>query len=170
MPAEMPTAIESLARVRTVAYHGGPVKPQTQPKYANHPMVFDLSGITVANFGRGLPILFAHDQRRPIGHASMVTIGTSIVAAGVLSVPSSLTTMITNAASNGYRWAVSVGIAAQQIETIPPSRPVVVNRRSLIGPLHIVRAGWLGEFSLLTIGSDRMAFATITPSPAAIAA
>jgi len=81
-----------------------------------------------------------------------------------LSVPGKSRDKVAGGAKNGFRWAVSVGVETPELEYISSSDTATVNGRTIRGPMYIARRGVLREISLLPIGADGNASATVTAS------
>ncbi|HQL55200.1 MAG TPA: hypothetical protein PLQ87_10880, partial [Phycisphaerae bacterium] len=69
-------------------------------------------------------------------------------------------------ARRGFVWKASIGVDLERIEEVAPGALVQVNGRELAGPLYVVRAGVLDEVSLLSVGADRGAAASIAATAA----
>lgn len=156
---------DSVPKFRMRAYSGGRMQPRVHcgGYTGGLSTVIDLGSLRVARGGAGLPILYSHDRADPIGHATDVTVSaTSIDAAGILSVPGDSRDKVAGAARNGFRWAVSVGCEAEELEYISSSDTVTVNGSRLKGPLYVARKSTLREISILPIGADPSASATVS--------
>ncbi|MEM9827733.1 MAG: hypothetical protein AAF958_14175 [Planctomycetota bacterium] len=148
---------------RARVYSGDRMRPRFNGYASPTPVVIDLQGVRVDRRGSKLPVLYAHERGTPIGHTSRVDVGTSaITAEGVLSVPSERQREVIGAAKNGYRWAVSVGFEATEREFITAGETAMVNGRTMRGPLYIARKGTVKEISLLSIGAEASAAATVS--------
>ncbi len=154
-----------LPKVKTRAYNGGVMRPRvrSQSSLAPIPTLIDLATLKVDRNGSKLPCLYCHDREDPIGHFETVNVATSTIdAEGVLSVPGESRDKVAGGAKNGYRWAVSVGVETPELEYISSSDNATVNGRTVRGPLYVARRGVLKEISLLPIGADTSASATVT--------
>ncbi|WP_146404997.1 phage major capsid protein [Allorhodopirellula heiligendammensis] len=152
-----------LPTFRTRAYGGGLMRPNVAGvSTGSTPIVIDLAGARIARNGRGTPILFAHDKKDPIGHTDRVDVTTSIDASGVLSVPGKSRDKVAGGAEGGFRWAVSVGFQATELEYLAQKERATVNGRLITGPAYIARRGTLREISFLPIGADESASATVS--------
>ncbi len=155
---------EKVPTFKTRAYNGGMMRPRVRMyDTGGIPTVIDCATLKVDRGGNKLPVLYSHDRADPIGHTNSVTVGTSTIdAEGPLSVPCASRDKVAGGAKNGYRWAVSVGVETPELEYISSSDTATVNGRTVRGPLYIARRGVLREISLLPIGADSSASATVT--------
>jgi len=153
------------ATFKANVYAGGPINPTVHGSYSTGgtPIVLDLATARVNRNGRKLPILYGHDRGQPIGHTDRVDLGpSSITAEGTLSIPSPTTDQIVGGSANGFSWAVSMGASSPELEYISQSDTVTVNGRNLKGPLYVARRATVREISLLPIGADPSASATVS--------
>lgn len=127
------------------------------------PVVVDLSGLRAS---QRVPILLDHDPSQIVGQSSEVTIGRKTVrlagaVTGDAEVVGDPAQKVVAHAKNGFRWAASVGIGIDRLESVPEGATVKVNGSEWAGPLWVVRAGRLGEVSLVAVGADETAAARI---------
>ncbi len=144
-------------------YNGQPMFPRVSgANTGGAPVIIDIAGVRVSRNGRKTPVLYHHDRLDPIGHTIRVDLlPDRITAEGVLSVPGRSRDRVAGGAQAGFRWAVSLGFEASEMEFLPPSKEATVNRRRIRGPINIARHGRLCEFSLLAIGADPTASAKV---------
>lgn len=144
-------------------YSGQPMSPRvTGANTGGAPIVIDIATVRVFRHGHKTPVLYAHNRMDPVGHTTRVDLlADRITATGVLSVPGASRDRIVGGAESGYRWAVSVGFQAEELEFLSPTKEVTINRRRIKGPAYIARNGKLFEISLLTIGADPAASAKV---------
>lgn len=153
----------TLPTFRTRAYSGGLMRPNVGGMETGAiPIVIDLSAARIVRNGRGTPVLFAHDKRDPIGHTDRVDVTSAIDATGVLSVPGASRDKVAGGAEGGFKWAISVGFAATEMEYLAQKERATVNGRLINGPAYIARRGTLREISFLPIGADESASATVS--------
>lgn len=152
----------ALAGFSADVYSGLPIWPRIKGLNTNGaPIVIDIGSTRCDRYGNKLPVLFSHNRLNPIGHTTRVDIGATIRAQGVFSVPGPTRDMVVGAARAGFKWAVSVGYASGELTRVEKGRWVKVNGRDMHGPLFISRRGTIKEISILTIGADSSASATV---------
>ena len=155
------------ATFKANAYSGGPMTPRMAGALSTGtPIVVDLRGMRIARNGRQTPVLFSHDKTDPVGHTNSVTVGTSVRAEGILSVPGDSRDKVVGAARDGFRWAISVGVEATELEALALGETATVNGRTVRGPIYIARKSQLKEISFLAVGADPPASATVSATSA----
>ncbi len=154
----------SLPTFKCRVYNGNLMRPRIRSyDTGGAPTVIDMAGVRVARNGRKTPVLYSHNREDPVGHTDRVDVGvTTIDAAGVLSVPGPSRDKVVGGATSGFVWAVSIGFEATEMEYLSSSDSATVNGRVMRGPLYIARRGTLREISLLPIGADGDAAATVS--------
>ena len=152
-----------LATFTADVYDGGPMFPRiTGADTGGAPLIIDIAAVHVVHYGRKTPVLYAHDRKDPIGHTTRVTLFRDrITATGILSAPGPSRDRVIGAAQSGFRWAVSVGFEATELQRLAAGKVTTVNQRRIEGPGYIARRGTLREISLLTIGADPSATAKV---------
>lgn len=131
------------------AYNGGPM----YTNIAYYPVVIDLSGLKAAS--SELPILFNHEDDRPVGQSDAVKIDASGVnVSGVITGDDDDAQRIVTHAKNGFKWQASVGASVERREFVEAGKTAMVNGRQVTGPCVIARAATLVEVSFVTIGAD----------------
>lgn len=124
------------------------------------PLVLDLATMKAA--AQSIPVLREHDQERPVGHTTAVTIDKhGVNAVGVLSSDGPHAAEIIAMSRNGYPWQASVGAAAGRNERIKDGESVVVNGRTFKGPVLVMRNTVLREISFVSLGADADASAIV---------
>lgn len=115
-------------------------------------VVFDLTTMSVPE---KLPILIDHDRGQRAGfvtsHSVSNTDGFSI-AGNLLSNASGQA--VASDSDEGFPWQMSVHIEPGSIEEVAQGTPIVVNGRSLVGPLTVFRNSSISEVSFTATGWD----------------
>lgn len=127
-------------------------------------VVIDLSTTRVT--GR-MPLLSDHDRARTIGvvEASRVSGGQLLVEGKLFSdMPDSAAEKLAQLAVRGAPFELSVGLYAFTEQVIPAGQNVTVNSRQVSGPVTVLRNGHIREISVVTLGADPDAKATILSS------
>ncbi len=164
--AEAPTSATSsaalppsLPRFQMVAYTGGPMRLAGW----RYPVVVDLTGLRLPSQRR--PIRLGHDAALGVGHTDAIRIdGGKLIAAGVVSRDTAAAREVVASSRNGFPWQASIGSSVDEHEFIPEGQQVLVNGRSLPGPLNVVRRATLGEISFVDLGADGNTSALVTAS------
>jgi hypothetical protein len=119
------------------------------------PVVIDLESCTVTN---NMPILYAHDQLRRVGHThEVINDGKTITIKGVLSSLNSDVREIVRTSGLGARWQVSVGtgiIEAINQDLLPENKTITINGQTITGPAIIVINTEIKEVSFVPVGGD----------------
>lgn len=145
-----------LPRFRMVAYTGTPMRVAGW----RHPVVLDLAGLSVPSQSR--PIRFGHDPLAGVGHTDAVRVEDGhLVATGVVSRDTPAAREVVASAKNGFPWQASVGAAVEEFEFVKEGQQVLVNGRTLTGPLNVVRKATLGEISFVDLGADDRTSASV---------
>lgn len=120
------------------------------------PVIIDLNGIKAQS--SQIPVLHGHDDDRVVGHTTEAIINADGVRfKGVISGVGPHAKEVTANAKNGFRWQASVGAPApnpKSVEHLAAGRQAIVNGRTVTGPMTIVRATNLTEFSFVARGAD----------------
>jgi hypothetical protein len=149
-------ADKALPRFRMVAYTGAPMRIAGW----RYPVVLDLAGLAIPSQSR--PIRFGHDPLSGVGHTDAIRIEDGqLTATGVVSRDTAAAREIVVSAKNGFPWQASVGAGVEEFEFIKENQKVVVNGRTLTGPLNVVRKATLGEISFVDLGADGRTSATV---------
>lgn len=132
------------------AYNGGVMRTD----FSYYPVVLDLRGGKSA--GQFVPILYAHDEERPVGQSTEVEINASgVTLKGQITGEDDTAKMILAHARNGYKWQASVGVVVERQEFLSDGAKMNVNGKEVRGPLVIARAWTMRETSILTVGADK---------------
>ena len=149
-----------LPTVSINAYTGGAMTPQ----YFYNPVVVDLSGAKAA--GDTVPILADHDHRRLIGHGTPEIKAKSIRVDGVISAAGVTDDAddIVKLSKNWFPIKASIGARIHKREYVEAGQSVIVNGKKFNGPVIVARSITMHEVSLVSIGADPGASATIAAS------
>ena len=127
----------------------------------DRPVVIDLKGLRA----RLVTILRNHDFNRMVGQGQAEVRESEVIIRGRITGdvtnPADPAYDIMLHARNGFIWPASVGASVERAEKVEAGATAVVNGRTFGGPLYIARAGRLGETSLLGVGADEDAYASI---------
>lgn len=134
-------------RFSMTAYTGGMVYIAGYGK-----VVFDLAGLTTE--GDAIPMLLHHDRTQIVGHGEPKITASSIKISGVISGGGAAAQEVLTAASRGFPWKASVGVAPTKLEYVSDGAKATANGRTFKGPCVITRAGVLKETSFLPIAAD----------------
>lgn len=148
-------------RFRMNVYGGGKMRPDGFP----HPVVVELVGLSIMAGRR--PILFIHDQKRPVGHSDKVTKDKSLIVEGALSVDNEDSRSIASSSDNGFPWRASVGMRIEKIQFYGAGESFRANGRTFRGPCYYVSKGEAYEFSFVTVAGDNTSSARIAANLAA---
>lgn len=140
-------------KLELVAYTGVPMDQW----WLDHPVVVDLATMKFSKQdGKGMPILYHHDSREPVGHITeVVNAGGSLVIKGLASGGSTRTDEVVKAGKNGYPWQCSIGADPGSIEFIGEGISATINGQIQNGPIYVARGVTLYEVSVLSIGADQ---------------
>jgi len=139
------------------AYSGGMLR--VSGYYA--PVVVDCEGLHATK----VAILKNHDTTLIVGQGEATITATDVDIAGIIT--GDITDKSTAAGDvvlqsrNGFVWQASIGVSPERVEWVEQDATAKANRRQWKGPLYIIRAGRLGETSLLAVGADETASAKI---------
>lgn len=148
-PGAVASAAAELPTFEAVASTGVPVKSGAW----DHPVVIDLAGLVPAK--SQIPVRFGHDRFQVIGHCTEINIGPErITATGVLSCRNVHARNVVDAAQNGLKWQMSVGVHCERTEFLKLGETTVVNGRTVTGPAFVTRESVLREISIVDVGSD----------------
>lgn len=142
---------KKLPTIEIDAYNGGPMSPYG---WYGYPIIIDVEGLKART--KELPLLKDHDETRPVGHASEITIEKGKVRlSGVLSGDNASTREIINSSANGFPWRASIGVRLMDSPTfIAEGDKAEVNGRTALGPVYIARKSEMFECSIVAIPAD----------------
>jgi hypothetical protein len=148
-----------LASFDVMAYTGAPMDLEGW----RYPVILDLHGVEAA--GEQIPALRAHNDDRVVGHSEEIAINAEgIRVRGIVSGTGADANEIVANAKRGFKWQASVGMPKPRrgsVDHLPQGRTAVVNGRTVQGPMSIVRACTLSEFSFVARGADSKTSAAI---------
>ncbi len=145
-----------LPRFRMIAYTGGPMRISGW----RYPVILDLAGLAIPSQSR--PIRFAHDPLSGVGHTDGIRIDQgNLVATGLISRDTSTAREVVASSKNGFPWQASIGASVDEFEFVKEGQHVIVNGRSHVGPLNVVRKSTLGEISFVDLGADGATSASV---------
>lgn len=137
------------ARVRGVANSGAPM-----PGFWGAPVVVDLATAQITRRAQ-IPILYDHG--RPIGFASSLR----ITEAGleyegeIVDAPSNEEgRRVVEFAASGMQWQMSMQAIPSSVEEVQPGATIVVNGRTLVGPVDVFRNAEIRELTITPTGRD----------------
>ena len=145
---------QQLKRATMVAYTGGPMNVGW-----GRPVVVDLAGLRVS--AKGMPILFAHDQRQVVGHSTAIQVKDHIAIDWVVSGTGPAAREVVGNSANGFVWQASVGVWPENVEEVKAGSTAQVNGRAVNGPAYVIRKGHLRESSVVALGADSETSASI---------
>ncbi|MBK9121476.1 MAG: Mu-like prophage major head subunit gpT family protein [Phycisphaerales bacterium] len=149
---------KKLPKVAALVYGGGALRV---PGWYS-PVVIDLAGLKARD---PLTILLDHDGSKPVGQGRAVIGDKSVEVAATLTARDDENVQkVLNHAAGGFQWSASVGVRVDRSEFVAAGASVIVNGRAQRGPLTVARSGVLQEVSLVAIGADDEAAATIAAS------
>lgn len=143
-----------LKRATMVAYTGGAMNVGW-----GRPVVVDLAGLRFS--AKGMPILFAHDQRQVVGHATAIQVRDHIAIDWVVSGTGAAAKEVVANSANGFVWQASVGVWPENVEEVKAGSTAQVNGRAVNGPAYVIRKGHLRESSVVALGADSETSASI---------
>lgn len=146
------TTNDKVPSVRIVAYNGAPMKVGG----FQYPVVIDLSEPPKQSVEQ-VRLLLNHDQAQPVGHVTSLLLNESprsLIAEGVLSVPSEFRDMVVSASKNDFRWQASVGGQFDVFDKFADGVEFEVNGRTWTGPAIVARDFRIHEISFVALGAD----------------
>lgn len=143
------------------AYNGGPLRVAGYYR----PVVVDLKGLRAR---ATTPILLDHDHTQIVGQGKATIGDRGVTIAGTITGDDAPAQRVTSHAANGFVWAASVGVQPDRVEFLDAGKSINVNGQTFHGPLNIVRAGRLGEVSIVAVGADESATARIAATAAGV--
>lgn len=153
-----------------VAYTGGRLHVDQFP----HPAVVDLSTLQAdrANY----PIHLDHVRSQRVGHTTAITVDQRITAQGLVSGANEHASEVVTSGDNGFPWQASIGVRFDNsnVSFVRAGQSVIVNGKSVSGPVYVVKNGTLSEISFVSVGGDedgataRVAASATAPKGAAM--
>lgn len=148
------------------AYNGGPVRPERPA--LGVPLIVDLAS---ASAPATLPVVLDHDDSQIVGQADSIRITANGIEAsgrvtGDWKRPGDPAEKVVTHARNGFSWGVSPFGNIGRLEEVRAGSSVMVNGRTVSGPVYVARSVRLRHLSLLADGADQSASARIAAAAA----
>jgi len=151
----MTATVAKRPRIDGVAYNGGAIP---LPNYPD-PVVIDLAGLTLP---KRIALLLNHVNATSarVGAAIAVNDGKTLTITGEVTATS---TDARHVVEQGD-WALSIGAEPLAIERVKVGKQFTANGREFTGPLVWIKSARLREISIVAVGADADANATIAAS------
>lgn len=141
-PAVVPADSHDTAAFSGVAYSGDVVNGGR--------VVIDLSSTSIRT---PIPLLFHHAQEQVVGRVDAArNSGQELTISGEVYADNPLGRGIRDKGRRGHPWQLSVGVF--DFETQSFRGGVVVNGRTIDGPIEVLRGGRVREVSVVSVGAD----------------
>ncbi|TWT40504.1 Mu-like prophage major head subunit gpT [Phycisphaerae bacterium RAS1] len=152
-------------RFSATVYNGGVIRPHWT--YGDK-CVIDIAG---AVFAEPIAALLDHDPEKIVGQSQAVTSdGQSIQVDGIVTGDwkdkEDPAGKVALHAGNGFVWKASVGGAYERVEFIEAGGTIELNGRTIAGPMHVIRACVINEFSFLSCAADGTTSARVAAAAA----
>lgn len=145
---------DNLTRVSILAYTGGALKLDG----FEYPIVIDLASTTIAP---RVPILWSHDREIILGEIEgLAIVGATVPGIGILNGAGDKADEIRKMVKDGYKFNVSAGTATENM-TLVESGTRLINGQLFSAPFYHAKENVIREISILSIGADENAFATL---------
>ncbi|NBW11140.1 MAG: hypothetical protein EBR82_24230 [Caulobacteraceae bacterium] len=149
---------------RMVAYTGAPMVANYQGKPTN--VVVDMQGVRTRS--PKVVALWNHDENKVVGQGEMSLENGNIIVAGMITGDNEESHNIVSHARNGFQWQASIGANPQKLEAIPAGKSVVVNGKTVVGPVLISRDTPIHEVSFVPFGADANTSVVLTGADASL--
>jgi hypothetical protein len=146
---------KKMPKVCGTAYTGGALRQ----RFVSAPIVVDLASMSIS--AEQIPLLWAHDHERIVGHASAEVSAQRVRITGIVSGVGEHASNVVAMAANGYPWQLSIGASPGKLEFVDKGESVLVNGRRWSGPLYVARGASLSEVSFVAVGADSKTSASI---------
>lgn len=141
--------------INIIAYTGGMLNLEG----IEYPVVIDLTSTKLAPV---IPLLWAHNREVILGDVQSAKIdGFKIPAVGLLSAQGKKADEVRQMMLDGHKLNVSAGTESNNMVLVPEGKTVRVNGQNFTGPFYHAQDNTVREISLLAIGADVNAFATL---------
>ena len=142
-------------RIDGVAYHGGAIR---LPNYPD-PVVIDLAGLVIPD---KLALLLNHENatHARVGAVRVVNRGHALEIAGDITASHAEAKHVIEQGD----WSLSIGAEPIETERVKAGRKFHANGREFAGPMAWVKRARLREVSIVAVGADAEASATIAAS------
>lgn len=149
----------------SIAFSGAPVPGNTASPSLDGDYVIDLAGMTQ---GHNPKANLDHKPNQRVGHVTeFANNGKELKLAGVLSAATPYRDEVAESAANGFSWDVSIEAELSQRRKIKAGDSVVVNGRTLNGPLYVFGKSVLTDVAFVSHGASEGNSVTIAAEKAA---
>lgn len=150
---------------RMVAYTGGELRTAAYTQKFGKAVVIDLAGLT---YSPSIMANMDHDASQRVGHVTEKTNdGRQLILAGLVSGTGPAAREVVDNAAREYPWQASVeAIPTAPFEDIKAGQSVIVNGRTIHGPVLIARKSRLHGVAFLARGADETTSVLIAASAA----
>ena len=158
--ASITAAVEAGAQPKfdVVAYNGGPLKVGGY----DLPIVIDLAGLDV---GKSVIANLHHKKDQLVGHVDNIeNDGKGLKLKGLVSAVTEHAKQFVESAANGFPWSASIEASPSKVDEIPEGSSVVVNGRSISGPVYVARKSRLYGVAFLPHGADENTVVNVAAS------
>ena len=138
-----------------VVYNGGLMNPAG----FGFPAYVELAGMQLLKGSR--PVLYIHDQERPVGHTTKIKLDSQLTAEGLISVDGPDAQRIINSHAAGFPWKSSMGIRMHHVKFYDDGATFTANGKRQKGPAYHVLKSTLHEISFVTLAGDDTSSASI---------
>lgn len=123
------------------------------------PVVVDLAGVKMT--GRTIPIFRDHNPTQIVGHGTAEIGAGDIKASGVVSADNEHSRDVMVSSRKGFPWQSSIGASVEEFESIKEGQKIIVNGKTISGPVLVARKSTLNEISFVPLGADRRTSAKV---------
>jgi len=150
---------------RIVAYNGGELRTAEYIRKFGKPVVIDLAGLS---YSPNITANMDHDPTQRVGHVTDKTNdGRQLILAGLVSGTGPAAREVVDNAALSYPWQASVeAIPTAPLEEVRAGQSVIVNGRTIVGPVLIARKSRLYGVAFLARGADETTSVSIAASAA----
>lgn len=150
---------------RIVAYNGGELRTAEYIRKFGKPVVIDLAGLS---YSPNITANMDHDSTQRVGHVTDKTNdGRQLILAGLVSGTGPAAREVVDNAALSYPWQASVeAIPTAPLEEVRAGQSVIVNGRTIVGPVLIARKSRLYGVAFLARGADETTSVSIAASAA----
>lgn len=145
-------------RFNSRVYNGGPIEVAGYDK----PIVIDLAGLESK---RNIVANLDHVKTARVGKVtSRSDEGGVLTLAGLANAATAARDEVVASAKDGFTWEASIEASPLKIDQLAKGKSVVVNGRTVEGPLYVVRAAKLTGFAFVSHGADEETDVSIAAS------
>lgn len=125
-----------------------------------NPVIIDLDTLIIPD--RSTPVLLNHDMNQSIGHSTDTKIEDyNLYISAALSAATDARRQVIDSAKEGFPWGASITVDRGRTKKVPRGAIVKVNGREFKGPVNVIYHSRLRETSLLPVGGDISAGASV---------